>query len=116
MAFAIKEDKGFKYIDEGKGEVIVLLHGLMGALSNWEDVVHHFKDSYRVSIPMLPIYEMPILTTGVKSLSRFLRKFVNHLDLKNFVLVGNSLGGHVGLMYVAAHQSNVKSLILAGSS
>ena len=116
MDFAIKEDNGFKYIDEGKGEVIVLLHGLMGALSNWQHVVDHFKENYRVIIPMLPIYEMPILTTGVKSLSKFLKKFVTHFDLKDILIVGNSLGGHVGLMYVLSNQENVKALILAGSS
>ena len=116
MDFAIKEDKGFKYIDEGKGEVIVLLHGLMGALSNWEYVVKEFSKDYRVIIPMMPVYEMPILTTGVKSLSKFLKKFITQMDLKNFIIVGNSLGGHVGLMYVSANQENVRSLILAGSS
>lgn len=116
MDFAIKEDKGFKYIDEGKGEVIVLLHGLMGALSNWQYVVEEFSKDYRVIIPMMPVYEMPILTTGVKSLSKFLKKFISHMELKDFIIVGNSLGGHVGLMYVSANQENVKSLILAGSS
>jgi len=116
MDFTIKEDKGFKYVDEGEGEVIVLLHGLMGALSNWEYVVNQFKANYRVIIPMLPIYEMPILTTGVKSLAKFLKKFVTHLQLKDFIIVGNSLGGHVGLMYVVSNQANVKALVLAGSS
>jgi len=116
MDFTIKEDKGFRYIDEGEGEIIVLLHGLMGALSNWEYVVNQFKANYRVIIPMLPVYEMPIITTGVKSLSKFLRKFVSHMELKNFIIVGNSLGGHVGLMYVTTNQANVKALILAGSS
>src|SRR5690606_13663994 len=116
MDFAIKEDKGFKYIDEGEGEVIVLLHGLMGALSNWEFVVNEFKSKYRVIIPMMPVYEMPILTTGVKSLSKFLKKFVTPLQINNFIIVGNSLGGHVGLMYVSANPENVKSLVLAGSS
>jgi pimeloyl-ACP methyl ester carboxylesterase len=116
MDFAIKEDQEFKYIDEGEGQVVVLLHGLMGALSNWKEVVDKFKENYRVIIPMLPIYDMPILTTGVKSLSKFLKKFVDHMGLTDFIIVGNSLGGHVGLMYVVANQENVKSLILAGSS
>ncbi len=116
MDFAIKEDQEFKYIDEGEGQVVVLLHGLMGALSNWKEVVDKFKEKYRVIIPMMPIYDMPILTTGVKSLSKFLKRFVDHMELKDFIIVGNSLGGHVGLMYVVANQENVKSLILAGSS
>lgn len=116
MEFTIKEDKGFKYIDEGEGEVIVLLHGLMGALSNWEDTVNKFKRTHRVIIPMLPIYDMPIISTGVKSLAKWLEKFVDHRKLSDFALIGNSLGGHIALMYVVEHQDKVKALVLTGSS
>jgi pimeloyl-ACP methyl ester carboxylesterase len=116
MNLTIKEEKGFKYVEEGEGEVLILLHGLMGALSNWEEVVNRFKTKYKVIIPMLPIYEMPIITTGVKSLSMFLARFVKFKGLNNFVLIGNSLGGHVALMYVLKHQEKVKALVLAGSS
>ena len=35
MSLKIKEEGGFQYIDEGKGEILLLLHGLFGALSNW---------------------------------------------------------------------------------
>jgi len=116
MEYNIKDDKGFRYIDEGEGEVLVMLHGLMGALSNWEESIKELRGQYRVIIPMLPIYEMPIITTGVKSLTKWFTKFVKHLDLYDFVLIGNSLGGHVALMYVAEHQNRVKALVLAGSS
>ena len=64
MEFTIKEEKDFKYVEEGRGEVLLLLHGLFGALSNWEDVVNEFKGEYRVIIPMLPLYDLPLLTTG----------------------------------------------------
>ncbi|HYK77355.1 MAG TPA: alpha/beta hydrolase [Daejeonella sp.] len=116
MDFAIKEDKGFKYVEEGEGEVLLLLHGLMGALSNWEDVVNAFKGKYRVIIPMLPLYDLPILTTGVKSLAKFVHKFVKHKKLQNIIVLGNSLGGHVGLIYTLAHPEEVKALVLTGSS
>jgi len=56
----IKEAHGFKYIEEGDGEILLLLHGLFGALSNWEHVLAQFSKQYRVIIPMLPIYEMPL--------------------------------------------------------
>lgn len=116
MELTIKEDKEYKYIDEGEGEVLLMLHGLMGALSNWEETVEEFKDSYRVIIPTLPIYEMPILSTGIKSLANWLEAFVTHMKLNDFVLIGNSLGGHIALMYVVAHQQKIKALVLAGSS
>lgn len=116
MEFSIKEEQGFKYVEEGEGEVLVLLHGLMGALSNWESVINEFKGKYRVIIPMLPIYDLPLITTGVKSLAKFLHKFVKYKKLDSFVLLGNSLGGHVGLIYTLKHQEYVKALVLAGSS
>lgn len=116
MNFVLKQERGFKYIDEGQGEVLLLLHGLMGGLSNWEEVITYFSKSYRVILPMLPVYDLPVLTTGVKTLSKFLNKFIKYKKLENVTLLGNSLGGHVGLIYVLAHQDNVKALVLAGSS
>lgn len=116
MEFSIKEENGFKYIDEGEGEVLILLHGLMGALSNWTDVVDEFKKDYRVIIPLLPLYDLPLITTGVKSLAKFVHKFVKYKKFKNITILGNSLGGHVGLIYTLNHPEEVKSLVLTGSS
>jgi len=116
MEFSIKEENGFKFIDEGEGEVLILLHGLMGALSNWTDVVNAFKKEYRVIIPLLPLYDLPLLTTGVKSLAKFVHKFVKYKKLKNVTVLGNSLGGHVGLIYTLSHPEEVRSLVLTGSS
>lgn len=116
MNFVLKEGHGFTYIDEGEGQVLVLLHGLMGGLSNWEVVIEEFSKKYRVILPLLPIYELPVLTTGVKTLSKFLHKFIKFKKLEDVVLLGNSLGGHVGLIYVLAHPEKVKSLVLTGSS
>ncbi|MDA9554753.1 alpha/beta hydrolase [Pelobium sp.] len=116
MEYIIKEEKGFKYIEEGEGEVLLLLHGLMGALSNWQDVIEEFKGKYKVVIPMLPIYDLPLLTTGVKSLAKYVHKFVKYKEYQNITLLGNSLGGHVGLIYTISHQETVKALVLTGSS
>ena len=116
MDYVLKEENGFSYIEVGEGEPLLLLHGLMGALSNWEKVVEEFRTKYRVILPMLPIYDMPLLTTGVRSLSKFIHKFIKFKKLSNVVMLGNSLGGHVALIYVLAHPGYVKALVLAGSS
>lgn len=116
MDFVVKEENGFKYIEEGEGEVLLMLHGLMGALSNWEKVIECFKPHYRVIIPMLPIYELPLLTTGVKSLAKYVHKFVLYKKLNDIILLGNSLGGHVGLIYSLSHADRLRSLVLIGSS
>ncbi|WP_461453235.1 alpha/beta fold hydrolase [Mucilaginibacter sp.] len=116
MSFVLKEQNGFSFIDEGEGEVLLLLHGLMGALSNWEEVVSEFKTQYRVIIPMLPIYDLPLLTTGVKTIAKYIHKFVKYKKLRNFTIIGNSLGGHAGLIYVLSHPTFAKALVLTGSS
>jgi pimeloyl-ACP methyl ester carboxylesterase len=116
MDFVLKEENGFSYVDEGEGEVLLLLHGLMGALSNWDMVIEEFKKDYRVIIPVLPIYDLPLLTTGVKTLAKYVHKFVTYMGISDFVLLGNSLGGHVGLIYCINHQQAIKSLVLTGSS
>jgi pimeloyl-ACP methyl ester carboxylesterase len=116
MDFVLKEEKGFTYVEEGQGEPLLLLHGLMGALSNWEKVIEEFSPHYKVIIPILPIYDMPILTTGVKALSKFVHKFIKFKKLTRITMLGNSLGGHVGLIYVLSHPGYVKALVLTGSS
>lgn len=116
MALTIREEQDFKYIDEGSGEVLLLLHGLFGALSNWEGVVDSFKDSYRVVIPLLPIYEMPLKQAGLDGLKEFLERFVALKALDEMVLIGNSLGGHVALIYTLDNPEKVKKLVLTGSS
>jgi pimeloyl-ACP methyl ester carboxylesterase len=116
MDFVLKEEHGFSYIDEGEGEVLLLLHGLMGALSNWDKVIEDFRGQYRVIIPILPIYDLPLLTTGVKSMAKYVHKFVKYKKLTDITLLGNSLGGHVGLIYVLSHPTLIKALVLTGSS
>jgi len=116
MKYQVIEEDGFKYIEAGKGETLVLLHGLMGELSNWELVIEQFKDRYHVVVPILPIYDLPILTLGVKALSRYLHRFFKSKNYNQVVLIGNSLGGHVGLVFTVAHQEFVKALVLTGSS
>lgn len=116
MEYEVIEEQGFKYIEAGEGEPLVLLHGLMGELSNWEPTLDFFKANYRVIVPILPIYDLPLLTLGVKSLSKYIHRFLKFKKLNQVVLVGNSLGGHVGLVFTSAHQEFVKALVLTGSS
>ncbi len=116
MEYEVIEDDGFRYIEAGKGEPLVLLHGLMGELSNWGPAIDHFKENYRVIVPILPIYDLPLLTLGVKSLSKYVHRFLKFKKLNQVVLIGNSLGGHVGLVFTSAHQEFVKALVLTGSS
>lgn len=112
----IRKNKDYSYIDEGEGEILLLLHGLFGALSNWDGVVKRFSREYRVIIPLLPIYTMPVREAGLDALNAFVEDFVRDQEISDLNIIGNSLGGHVGLIYTLANPDKVKRLILTGSS
>ncbi|HAR20828.1 MAG TPA: alpha/beta hydrolase [Cytophagales bacterium] len=116
MELKIKQESDFKYIDEGQGDVLLLLHGLFGALSNWEGVVKHFSKKYRVVIPMMPIYEMPLKESSVEGLVKYIERFVDFKNLSDLTLLGNSLGGHIALIYALNNPENVRRMVLTGSS
>jgi len=116
MNYKIREENDFQYIDEGNGEILLLLHGLFGALSNWQGVIDHFSKKYRVIIPLMPIHDMPIKEAGCEGLTVFIEGFIEYINLDKFSLIGNSLGGHVALIYTLKHPEKVQRLILTGSS
>ncbi len=117
MELQIKTHSDFQYVDEGSGSVLLLLHGLFGALSNWQDVVTEFQTDHRVIIPLLPIYEMPLTQAGVPGLVRYVEGFVTAIGLAEpCTVLGNSLGGHVGLEFALRNPARVGRLVLTGSS
>lgn len=94
---------------------MILLHGLFGQLSNWDTVVNEFGASYNISVPPLPIYDAP-KHDPLYFLVEYLEQFIKSEQLKDVILVGNSLGGHIAILYTSRHARNVKKLILTGSS
>ncbi len=116
MTYTIKEEAGFHYVEEGQGEVLLLLHGLFGALSNWDDVIQTFSGRYRIIIPMLPIYEMPLREASLDGLLAYVERFVAQKNLHELTLLGNSLGGHLAILYTFRNPEQVCRLVLTGSS
>ncbi len=106
----------YKYLDAGNGPVVLMLHGLFGALSNWEPTISALKNQFRVVVPVLPIYEMPLLSATIEGLRKYVEGFVKATGIQDFHLMGNSLGGHIALVYTLANPNKVKTLILTGSS
>jgi pimeloyl-ACP methyl ester carboxylesterase len=116
MSYEIKQDGKFRFIEEGDGEPIVLLHGLFGALSNFQELIGHFRKSHKVIVPILPLLELDLLHTSVGGLQKFVNRFIEHRKYTNVHLMGNSLGGHVALIHILKNPERIKSLILTGSS
>ncbi len=116
MEYQLKQDGKFKFIEEGEGEPLLLLHGLFGALSNFSHLVEYFRRTHKVIVPLLPLFDLDLLHTTVGGLQKFVKRFVEYRDYDHIHLLGNSLGGHVALVYVLKNPERVRSLILTGSS
>ena len=117
MKYTLKKENGYSYLESGTGTPLIILHGLMGNLSNFDYVFDHFSElGYQVIMPELPLYTMPLLKTNVKNLSKFVKDFVKFKGLDNYILMGNSLGGHIALYHAKMNPKNVAGLVLTGSS
>ncbi|MBT8325814.1 MAG: alpha/beta hydrolase [Bacteroidia bacterium] len=117
MAHPLKKEKEYRYIEVGEGTPIIVLHGLMGGLSNFDSVTNFFSDNgYKVIIPELPIYTMSLIKTNVKSFANYLKAFIDFKGLDDVILLGNSLGGHIGLYHTKMYPEKIKALVITGSS
>ena len=117
MTHTLKKEGDYSYIEVGEGTPIIILHGLMGGLSNFDGVTDFFsKNGYKVVIPELPIYTMSLLKTNVKAFAKYLHNFIEHKAYDEVILLGNSLGGHIGLYHTKMFPEKVKGLVITGSS
>ena len=116
MSYEIKIDGKFKFIEEGEGQPLLLLHGLFGALSNFRDLIEHFSKNNKVIVPLLPLLELDLLHTSVGGLQKFVQRFIEHRNYDDINLLGNSLGGHVALVHILKNPQRIRSLTLTGSS
>ena len=109
MNHPLKKENDFSYIEVGEGTPIIVLHGLMGGLSNFDCVTEFFSSKgYKVLIPELPIYTMSLLKTNVKNFAIYLKDFIDHKGFNEVILLGNSLGGHIGLYHTKSSLKRLK--------
>lgn len=103
------------YLVFGKGEPIVLLYGLMGSVRNFRYLIDFLQKDYKVIVPIFPFYTAGI-NVSIHTLTDFVHSVVTELHLSKIHLVGNSMGGHIALLYTLSHPDLVASLVLSGSS
>lgn len=113
---AIQHVNGFQYIEKGEGPAIVVLHGLFGALSNFSSVFETFSKDYQVIIPIMPLYEKTEIEPSIEGLTTYIEQFIAYKGLNRCIFLGNSLGGHIALVYALRNPEKVSALILTGSS
>lgn len=116
-SFEIKEEGKFKYIESGEDKTpIVLLHGLFGALSNFEGIINNFSDRYNVVVPILPLFDISFRGLTVMKLVEYVDDFINYKEFDKVHVLGNSLGGHIAQLYTLKRPEKVISMTLTGSS
>lgn len=106
----------FRWIESGRGEPLVFLHGLLGGMYHWEVSLETLAEVGRPLALALPIFDPKFTETSVDGLGRHVIAFLDALDLHRVVLGGNSLGGHVALHVALTRPERVAGLILTGSS
>ena len=112
-----KKEGKYSYFEAGEGTPIIILHGLMGGLSNFDGVAEYFpKHGYKVVIPELPIYTQSILKTNVKAFARWVKDFITFMGYDRVLMLGNSLGGHIALYHTKMYPEKMLGLIITGSS
>ncbi len=117
MDYPIQEEDSYKYIETGgEGEVLLLLHGLFGALSNFEGIIAEFSKRYNVVVPILPIFDLPIRKVSVSGLVDHVTAFVTYKNYPKVHVLGNSLGGHISILFALANPDKLASVTLTGSS
>lgn len=116
MEYPIHEKGKFRYIEEGQGDVVILLHGLFGSMGNYQALISGLKSDYKLIVPLLPIFELPSREVSMTSLMEHVHEFILLEGYTAVHLVGNSLGGHIGLLLALKDPNLVKTLTLTGSS
>jgi hypothetical protein len=112
-----EQEPNFKTVEMGaNGPELVLLHGLFGALSNWDTVqplMADYSKPIALSFPLLTAHRSEV---KVKSLALYTEYFVRNRGFAPVSLCGNSLGGHVALRLYFAAPELVDCLILTATS
>ena len=104
----------FRWLEQGAGEPVLLLHGLMGQMHHWDPVIEGLAPRYRPIALTMPVLDAALADVSVGGLTAHVLRFLDALDIPRVIVGGNSLGGLVGLTFAMAHSDRVSGLILSG--
>ncbi len=105
------KNKAIFYKDDGKGNPLVLIHGFLESMLMWDDFARELSKEFRVIRIDLPGYGQSELVEEVHTMKLFadsVKAVLDHLSVKNCVMVGHSMGGYVTLEFVKNYPEMVK--------
>ncbi len=104
------------YLDQGKGPVIVALHGTVDSLHTWDEWAKKMTPHYRIVRMDIPGFGLtgPVREGGYSKemFTGFLHAFLNELKIEKCILTGNSLGGAIAWNFAVQYPEKVSQLIL----
>lgn len=107
------------YIDEGKGETILFVHGTPSWSFDYRNVIKILKETYRcVAIDHIGfgLSDKPEnYDYSTQSHSKTLEKFVLEKHLENITLVVHDFGGAIGLNFAMQYPEKIKRLVILNS-
>ncbi|WP_168794265.1 alpha/beta fold hydrolase [Paraburkholderia aromaticivorans] len=113
------------YVDEGSGEIFVMIHGFASSLHTWNRVADELKREHRVIRLDLPPFGVTgplrsssgeIETMNLPTYRRFIDMFMQALGISRATFIGNSLGGLIAWDYAVRHREAVERLVLIDSA
>lgn len=110
----LKEEK-ICFAERGEGETLIFVHGFQGEKYFWLPYIKNFLNFHIILID-LPAHGKSSYIKGkdynLENFADILNQFIEKKNLKNFSLVGTSLGGAISLEYAFKYGENLKKLIL----
>lgn len=106
-----------RYREQGSGETLLFIHGLLVNGDLWRKVVPVLTENYRCITPDLPLgsHTLPmnahaeVTPAGV---ARLISDFMTALELTDVTLVGNDTGGALCQLVITHHPQRIKRLVL----
>jgi pimeloyl-ACP methyl ester carboxylesterase len=106
------------YRDEGRGEVVLLIHGMGGSSNTWSGVIPLLAENYRVIAPDLLGHGQSDKPRGDYSVGAFavlLRDLLDELGITRVTVVGHSLGGGIAMQFAHQHRQYCDRIVLISS-
>lgn len=106
-----------RYREAGEGEALVFVHGVLANGSLWREVAEGLGRRYRCVVPDLPLggHIVPLqedADVGPRGVASLLADFLEALDLRDVVLVGNDTGGAICQILISERPERVGRLVL----
>jgi abhydrolase domain-containing protein 6 len=107
-------DHEIVYLEGGQGETILMVHGFAANKDNWTRFAKFISPSYHVVALDLPGFgESACLESAsykIEEQAKRLNKFADAVGLKEFHIVGNSMGGYIAARYALMFPERVLTL------